>query len=146
MNGSQARKVSHEEANRLEWARKERRSKPMGSMQKSENESQQAQSARLDCNDSCVCISALRFSLLFFFLVQPAIVDFVNYEQCIRALFTIPQIILSATFLLKMGPTILFTHLKIISLQCFQFQFSISAKINSIQTHPLSKIFQEDAE
>ena len=28
----------------------------------------------------------------------------------------------STTFSLKMGPTILFTHLKIISLQCFQFQ------------------------
>ena len=35
-----------------------------------------------------------------------------------------------------MGPTTLFTHLKIISLQCFQFQFSVSAKIISIQTHP----------
>ena len=31
-----------------------------------------------------------------------------------------------------MGPTILFTHLKIILLQYFQF----SATINSIQTHP----------
>ena len=40
-----------------------------------------------------------------------------------------------ATFLLKMGPKTLFTHLKIISLQCFQFQFSVSAKISSIQTH-----------
>ena len=28
----------------------------------------------------------------------------------------------SATFSLKMGPMTLFTHLKIISLQCFQFQ------------------------
>ena len=36
-----------------------------------------------------------------------------------------------------MGPTTLFTHLKIISLQCFQFQFSVSAKISSIQTHPV---------
>ena len=33
-----------------------------------------------------------------------------------------------------MGPTILFTHLKIILLQCFQF----SATISSIQTYPLS--------
>ena len=45
----------------------------------------------------------------------------------------------SATFSLKMGPTVLFIHLKIISLQCFQFQFSVSAKINSIQTDPKSK-------
>ena len=42
----------------------------------------------------------------------------------------------STTFLLKMCPTILFTHLKIILLQCFQFQFSISATISSIQTNP----------
>ena len=35
--------------------------------------------------------------------------------------------------ILKMGPIILFTHLKIILLQCFQF--SISAKISSIQTN-----------
>ena len=33
-----------------------------------------------------------------------------------------------------MGLMILFTHLKIILLQCFQF--SVSAKINSIQTDP----------
>ena len=32
-----------------------------------------------------------------------------------------------------MGPTVLFTHLKIILLECFQF--SVSATINSIQTH-----------
>ena len=57
-----------------------------------------------------------------FFFVQPAIVDFVNCEQCIRALFTVPQITLFSNFLLKMGPTALFTHLKIISLQYFQFQ------------------------
>ena len=43
----------------------------------------------------------------------------------------------SATFSLKMGPTILFTHLKIILLQCFQFQFSVSVKISSIQMDPL---------
>ena len=35
-----------------------------------------------------------------------------------------------------MGPIVLFTHLKIISLQYFQFQFSISTKISSIQTDP----------
>ena len=32
----------------------------------------------------------------------------------------------------------LFTHLKIILLQCFQFQFSVLAKINSIQTDTLN--------
>ena len=47
---------------------------------------------------------------------------------------------ISATFSLKMDPTILFTHLKIILLQCFQFQFSISTTISSIQTNPLSQL------
>ena len=42
----------------------------------------------------------------------------------------------SVTFLLKMGSMILFTHLKIILLQCFQF----SAKISCIQTDPLWKV------
>ena len=91
--------------------------------------------------------------VFLFFFFQPAIVDFVNCEQCICVLFTVPQITLFsnffikngshklhflaiffikngshklhflATFLLKMGPTTLFTHFKIISLQCFRFQF-----------------------
>ena len=42
-----------------------------------------------------------------------------------------------------MGPTILFTHLKIILLQCFQFSvfsFKFSATISSIQTDPQSSI------
>ena len=46
----------------------------------------------------------------------------------------------SVNFSLKIGLTVLFTHLKIISLQCFQFQFSISAKISSIQTEPKYRI------
>ena len=37
-------------------------------------------------------------------------------------------------YILKMEPTALFTHLKIILLQCFQF--SVSAKISYIQTDP----------
>ena len=81
------------------------------------------------------------FSSFFFFFFQPAIVDFVNCEQCICVLFTVPQIIFLTNFLLKMGPTTLFTHLKIISLQCFQFQFLVSAKISSIQTHPKCVIY-----
>ena len=47
---------------------------------------------------------------------------------------------ISATFSLKMDPTILFIHLKIILLQCFQFQFSISTTISSIQTNPFSQL------
>ena len=40
-------------------------------------------------------------------------------------------------FLLKMGPTVLLTHLKIILLQCFQFSVFSFSKISSIQTHPM---------
>ena len=38
------------------------------------------------------------------------------------------------TFSLKMGPTVLFTHLKIILLQCFQFSVFNFSKISFIQT------------
>ena len=55
------------------------------------------------------------------------------YVYCLRS----HKLSFLATFLLKMDPIILFTHLKIISLQCFQFQFSVSVKISSIQTHHL---------
>ena len=43
----------------------------------------------------------LRFSLFFF--GSAAIVDFVNCEQCIRALFTVPQITLFSNFFIKNG-------------------------------------------
>ena len=41
----------------------------------------------------------------------------------------------NTVYALFTGPTILFTHLKIILLQCFQF--SVSATISSIQTNPI---------
>ena len=39
----------------------------------------------------------------FFFFFQPAIVDFVNCEQCIYVLFTVPQITLFSNFFIKNG-------------------------------------------
>ena len=42
----------------------------------------------------------------------------------------------SETFSLKMSPTILFTHLKIILLPYFQFSIFSFSKISSIQTDP----------
>ena len=42
-----------------------------------------------------------------------------------------PRLFFSATFSLKLGPMTLFTHLKIILLQCFQF-----STISGIQTNP----------
>ena len=41
--------------------------------------------------------------LFFFFFFQPAIVDFVNCEQCIYELFTVPQITLFSNFFIKNG-------------------------------------------
>ena len=69
------------------------------------------------------------FLFFFLFFCSAAIVDFVNgFVYYLRS----HKLHFSTTFLLKMGSTALFTHLKIILLQCFQFQFSISAKISSI--------------
>ena len=48
-----------------------------------------------------------------------------------HALFTDPQVQISANFSLKLIPTTLFTHLKIILLQYIQFSV-----INNIQTDP----------
>ena len=55
--------------------------------EKEEEERKKKHSDRLDCNESDVCVSPLRF---FFFFVQSVIVDFFNCEQYIRALFTVP--------------------------------------------------------
>ena len=41
--------------------------------------------------------------LIFFFFFQPAIVDFVNCEQCICVLFTVPQITFFSKFFIKNG-------------------------------------------
>ena len=86
-------------------------------------------------SDCLVCtFSSPRF---FFYFFRPPIVDFVNCKQCIYV--RSHKLHFLAIFLLKIGLITQFTHLKIISLQCFQFQFSVSAKINSIQTHPKAK-------
>ena len=58
----------------------------------------------------------------FFFLVQPAFVDFCTVNSAFVHCSRTHKFHFSATFSLKMGPTVLFTHLKNISLQCFQFQ------------------------
>ena len=74
------------------------------------------------------------FFLLFFFFFQPhyLIKSTVNsiFMHCLQT----HKFYFLTIFSLKMGPTALFTHLKIILLQCFQFQFSVSIKISSIQT------------
>ena len=65
-----------------------------------------------------------------------------NYSSTVYALFTEPIVTLFRIKILKIGLTVLLTHLKIILLQCFQFsvfsfQFSVSTKISSIQTAPI---------
>ena len=92
----------------------------------------------MDSNDCCVCVFVLRISpfFFFFFLVQPALVDFSTVNSAFVHYSRTHKFHFSTIFSLKMGSTALFTHLKIILLQCFQFQFSVSTKISSIQTDP----------
>ena len=46
-------------------------------------------------------LDAKRVSAFFFFLLSTAKVDFFNHEQCIRALFMDPQILLFINFFIK---------------------------------------------
>ena len=74
------------------------------------------------------------FSFLFFIQLQHLTQSSVNnaFVHCSCT----HKFHFSTTFSLKMGLATLFTHLKIILLQCFQFQFSVSVTISSIQTDP----------
>ena len=69
----------------------------------------------------------LRFlTLFFFFLFQPHYLTKSAVNSARMHCSRTHKFHFSVTFSLKMGPTTLFTHLKMILLQCFQF--SISAK------------------
>ena len=61
------------------------------------------------------------FAFFFFFWVRSAFLWLLCFSSGSRALFTGPTNPFSTKFSLKMGLTALFTHLKIILLQCFQF-------------------------
>ena len=66
------------------------------------------------------------FLFLFFFLVQPTLVEFSTVNSAFVHCSGIYKFYFSATFSLKIGPTILFTHLKIILLQYFSvFNFQL---------------------
>ena len=69
----------------------------------------------------------------FFFLVT-VLVDFLSVNSVSVHCLRTHKFHFSATFSLKMGPTVLFTHLKINLLQYFQFSVFSFNKINSIQT------------
>ena len=92
----------------------------------------QLRCARLVCTST---FSSPCFPFLFFlFFFQLAIVDFVNCEQCLCVLFTVPQITLFNNLFIKNG-----SHNTIYTFKnYFATLFSVSAKISSIQTHPLS--------
>ena len=71
-------------------------------------------SACLDSNYCGVCVFVLRF--FFYFLVQPAFVYFSTVNSASVYYLQTHKFHFLATFSLKMGHTILFTHLKIILL------------------------------
>ena len=87
-------------------------------------------SACLDSNYCGICV----FVQWFFFLVQPAFVDFFTVNSASVHCLRTHKFHFSTTFLLKIGHMILFTYFKIILLQCFQFSVFNFNKISSIQT------------
>ena len=79
-----------------------------------------------------------RLRLRFFFFKRVSVwlwcFQWVSYT-----IYETHKFLFSATFSLKMGLIVLFTHLKIISVQCFQFQFSVSVKIRPKYSTTLTK-------
>ena len=62
------------------------------------------------------------FSFFIIFFIQPASVDFFIVNNAFMYCLRTHKFHFSAIFSLKMNLTVLFTYLKIILLQCFQFQ------------------------
>ena len=89
-----------------------------------------------------VCgVSRFTFCIFFsFFLFFDARIS--ETKSTVHALFTGPTTTLFRKKNLKMGPTTLFTHLKIILLQCFQFSFF--NKISCIQMDPKLLSFSQN--
>ena len=103
-----------------------------------------------------ICFPLLRFSFSFFFFLacvigekgycsctvhehQPNILTFQPfsaYQWVPCTVYGTHKFHFSATFSSKMGSTALFTYLKIILLQCFQFSVFNFSKISYIQTDP----------
>ena len=72
----------------------------------------------------------------FFFFFSAAMVDPSSVNRHLCTVHGPHKLHFLSTFSLKMGHTALFTHLKIILLQCFQFSVFSFSKISSIQTDP----------
>ena len=78
----------------------------------------------------------------FFFLEKRIFVVVFSFQSIPCTVYETHKLFYSATFfLLKMGLIALFTYLKIILLQCFQFSFF--SKINYIQTDPKPKYLED---
>ena len=84
-----------------------------------------------------ICVIVFKYPFGFSVSAESCIAFFFFFfcfHVCtVHVLFMGPTTTLFRKKKLKMGSTVLFTHLKIILLQCFQF--SISATISSIQTN-----------
>ena len=90
--------------------------------------------AGLESTESC---NAFFFCVLTYFFIQSQHLTKSSMNSAFLHCLWTHKFHFSVICSLKMDPTTLFTHLKIILLQCFQFQFSVSATINSIQTDPI---------
>ena len=87
-------------------------------------------STRFGCCGYCSCTVQWTVAANFDFS------NFFDQSQHIVYCLRTHKFHFSTTFSLKMGPTILFTHLKIISLQCFSvFSFSFQFSAVSKRTH-----------
>ena len=97
-----------------------------------------------ECLDSAFSHVYVFWLLFFFFFLRAWTVTSHGFTVhalfgTVHALFCTVHALFTYKKILKMGPTILFTQLKIILLQCFQFSvfsFQFSATISSIQTDP----------
>ena len=84
--------------------------------------------------DSAYCIHVLLSTRFNIFFLVTVLVDFLSVNSVSVHCLRTHKFHFSETFSLKMGPTALFTHLKINLLQYFQFSVFSFNKINSIQT------------
>ena len=81
-------------------------------------------------------LGAKHVSAFFFFLLSTVKADFFNHEQCIRVLFTDPQISLFINFFIKnMSHDTIYTFKNYFVTVFFSFQFQFSV-FSYIQTDP----------
>ena len=96
------------------------------------------------CLDRNYCVWRFGFCFFFFFffsftcfqLLETNFTVHVLQQYCLCTVYGTHRHFIQKKKFLKLGPTVLFTHLKIILLQ--YFQFSISVKISCIQMNPQS--------